>query len=408
VKPSQGRHHKENASPIKKITGTVYFFFRKVFSMKITEVETLILRLPQITEECNGTQDALLVKIHTDTGLVGVGEVDSSPEVIRAIFDAPYSHTLSCGLRQLLIGEDPRDIERLWEKMYRGTLYFGRRSAAIQAISGADIALWDILGKATGMPVYQLLGGAYNTRLRAYSSDLMPNTPTEAESRAAELRDAGFTAFKFGWGPLGTDERLDSALIAAARRGVGHENDLMIDVGLCWDATTAIARARRFAEYNLFWIEEPLPPDDIEGYARLADAVDTRIAAGEEEATVHAFRDLMDRGHIDVVQVDVSRAGGLTESRRIAQLAHQRNLPCVPHAFSTGVLLAASMHWVASIPNGSLVEYTVSESPLATALHGTGLLREPLRAVDGYLQVPDSPGLGIELDEELLVKYRVA
>ena len=376
--------------------------------MKITDVETLIVRLPTIEAKCDGTQDALLVKIHTDTGLTGIGEVDSSPEVAKAIFEAPFSHTIASGLRHLLVGEDPRDVERLWEKMYRGTIYFGRRGAAIHAISGADIALWDLLGKATNLPCYQLLGGAYRTRLQAYSSDLMPNTPQEAERRAAMLRDAGFTAFKFGWGPLGASEKSDAALIAAARRGVGDDNDLMIDIGLCWDATTAIARARRFAEFNLFWMEEPLPPDDIAGYARLADAVDIRIAAGEEECTTWGFADLMDHGHIDVVQVDVSRAGGLTESRRIAQMAHQRNLPCVPHAFSTGVLLAASMHWVASIPNGSLVEYTVAESPLATGLTGTGLLREPLRAVDGCLTVLDAPGLGIELDEELIARYRIA
>ncbi len=376
--------------------------------MKITEVETLHLSLPTIVEECNGTQDALLVKITTDTGLVGIGEVDSSPAVAKAIFDAPFSHSIASGLRQLLLGEDPRDIERLWEKMYRGTIYFGRRGAAIHAISGADIALWDLLGKATGLPVYQLLGGAYRKRMRAYSSDLMPFTPEEARTRASKLRDAGFTAFKFGWGPLGQSEASDMALISAAREGVGAENDLMIDIGLCWDAATAIARARRFAEFNLFWIEEPLPPDDLDGYARLADAVDTRIAAGEEMATCWEYADLMDRGRIDVIQVDISRAGGLTESRRIAQMAHRRNLPCIPHAYSTGVLLAASVHWVAAIPNGSLVEYTVEESPLATALTGTGLLREPLRAVEGWITVPEGPGLGVELDEELVARYRVA
>jgi L-alanine-DL-glutamate epimerase-like enolase superfamily enzyme len=375
--------------------------------MKITEVETLHLRLPEIAEECNGTQDALLVKIHTDAGLVGIGEVDSSPTVAKAIFDAPYSHTLASGIRQLLVGEDPRDVERLWEKMYRGTIYFGRRGAAIHALSGADIALWDLLGKATDLPVYRLLGGAYRKRMRAYSSDLMPSTPQEAAARAGFLRDAGFTAFKFGWGGLGQSEAQDVALISAVRRAVGDENDFMVDIGLCWDAATAIARARRFAEYNLAWIEEPLPPDDLEGYARLADAVDTRIAAGEEQATCYEFADLMDRGRIDVVQVDISRAGGLTESRRIAQMAHRRNLPCIPHAYSTGVLLAASVHWVAAIPNGSLVEYTVEESPLATALTGTGLLRNPARAVEGWMTVPEGPGLGIELDEEMVARYRV-
>lgn len=375
--------------------------------MIITNVETIHLRLDTIAEECNGTQDALLVKISTDSGHVGIGEVDSSPHVIKAIFDAPYSHTLACGLRELLVGEDPRDIERLWEKMYRGTLYFGRRGAAIHAISGADIALWDLMGKITGLPVCQLLGGAYRRRLPAYSSDLMPDDPDTAARRATELAEAGFTHFKFGWGGLGKSEVQDVALAKAVRRAIGDDAEMMLDIGLCWDAATAEQRVRRLEEFRPYWIEEPLPPDDLGGYARLADAVATRIAAGEESATCWEFADLMDRGRIDVVQVDVSRAGGLTESRRIAQMAHQRNLPCIPHAYSTGVLLAASLHWAASIPNGSLVEYTVEESPLATGLTGTGLLREPLRAVGGWLTVPDAPGLGIELDEELIAKYRV-
>ena len=376
--------------------------------MKITEVETIHLRLPAIAEECNGTQDALLVKIKTDSGLVGIGEVDSSPHVVQAIFDAPYSHTLACGLRQLLVGEDPLDVERLWEKMYRGTLYFGRRGAAIHAISGADIALWDLLGKATGLPICQLLGGAYQKRMPAYSSDLMPFVPAQAASRAAQLHDAGFSHLKFGWGGLGQSEAQDVALVKAIREAIGYDAELIIDVGLCWDAATAEARVRRLEEFRLLWIEEPLPPDDLSGYARLADAVVTRIAAGEESVTCWEFADLMDRGHIDVVQVDVSRAGGFTEARRIAQMARLRNLPCVPHAYSTGVLLAASLQWAASIPNGWLVEYTVEESPLATGLEGTGLLREPLRAKDGWLTIPDGPGLGIELDGELVSKYRVA
>jgi L-rhamnonate dehydratase len=376
--------------------------------MKITEVEAIHLRLPSIVEECNGTQDALLVKIHTDAGLVGLGEVDSSPHVVQAVFDAPYSHTIASGLRHLLVGEDPRDIGRLWEKMYRATIYYGRRGPAVHAISGVDIALWDLLGKASGLPVYQLLGGAYWKRIPAYSSDLMPFDRREASERAKFLRDAGFTHFKFGWGGLGQSEAQDVALIGAVRKAIGDESKLMIDVGLCWDAATAIARARRFEEFRLYWMEEPLPPDDLDGYARLADAVDTRIAAGEESATCWEFRDLMDRGHIDVVQVDVSRAGGLTESRRIAEMARQRNLPCIPHAYSTKVLLAASLHWAVSIPNGGLLEYTVEESPLATALTGTGLLREPLRAIDGHVTVPDGPGLGIELDEEMVAKFRVA
>lgn len=360
--------------------------------------------MPEIdVNAADSTQDALIVRIHTDAGIVGIGEVDASPTVVKAIFEAPRSHAISSGLRELLVGQDPRNVESLWDQMYEGTIFFGRRGVAIMAMSGVDIALWDILGKSLNQPVYRMLGGAYRDKVRAYASTLMPNTPDEAERHAHELAQQGFTAIKFGWGPLGQDENLDVELMKAVRRGAGADVDIMLDIGFGWKtAQHAIKMTRRLEEYEPYWIEEPLLPDDRVGYARLADAVDVPIAAGEEDTTRYEFVDLMDRGHVDIIQPDVTRCGGITEAKRIAFLAQMRSLPCVPHAWSTNVIQAASLHLIASIPNAPFLEYCVRPNPL-----NTSLAKEPIKVVDGFAYVPQGPGLGVELNEEQLQRFAV-
>lgn len=369
--------------------------------MKITRVEPIVLRLPHVSQDVDGTQDDLLIRVETDEGLCGWGEVDSSPEVAKAVIEAPMSHRICRGLRELLIGADPFDIEQLWEKMYRKTLYYGRQAAAIHAISGVDMALWDLIGKAVGKPVHKLLGGSYRTAARAYASTLMPETPAEAENMAREHVEQGFTAMKFGWGPLGDDEGRDVELIAGARSGAG-EAELMIDFGQQYTVKRAIRVAERTARYELSWMEEPLPPDDLEGYRRLTAAVSTDIAAGETESGRRSFRRLIEEYRLDVIQPDISRAGGLTETRKIATLAHDANVLLVPHAFKTGILLSASLHLIAAFPNTELLEYSLTKSPIRN-----DLLLEPLRAIDGFVQVPQKPGLGIEIDPEVVSRYRV-
>jgi len=371
--------------------------------MKITAVDTFYLRLPEIEERCDGTQDTLVVRVSTDAGISGVGEVDSAPLVAQAIIDAPVSHTIQRGLREVLIGENPLEIERLWEKMYEATLFFGRRGPVIHTMSGVDIALWDIAGKAFDKPVHELLGGAYRREIRAYASSLFGETPEATADKARAFRDEGFTAVKFGWAPMGlVDEATDVALVREARRGAGDRMDVLIDAGCVWDAKTAIQRARRFQEYGIYWLEEPLHPDNLEGYARLSEAVDVRIAAGEEESSRHSYLDLMDRGKIDVVQVDVTRCGGLTEARRIARLAHDRHLPVVNHSFKTGINLAASLHFVATSPTGFILEYPITPSPLRDQL-----TQEKFPVLNGRVTLPEAPGLGVTLDEEVLNRYRV-
>ena len=360
--------------------------------MKITDVEAIVVREPGLDGAiADGSQDDLLVRISTDEGVEGVGEVDSSPEVARAVIYAPTSHSLTGGLRDLLIGEDPLDIERLWQKMYRGAIFLGRRGVAIHAISGIDIALWDIRGKALGKPVSELLGAPRRDRVRAYASMLMPDTTTEVRERVAEVRERGFTAVKLGWGPLGKSPENDLRLAAAACEAGGSGTAIMIDAGFAYgdSPATAIPVARELHEMGVYWLEEPFHPDALDAYAELADAVDLRIAAGEQEATLWSFRDLIERGRLDVVQPDVTRCGGITEIRRIVELAEARNVQPVPHAWKSGIIKAASLHVNAVVAGDEVFqEYCVSGTAINEHLTHESF---PLDA-DGYVAVPTDPG----------------
>ena len=263
---------------------------------------------------------------------------------VKGCIEGPFSHTTTTGLAHVLIGEDPFRTEYLWHKMYRANIYGGRRGIAIHAMSGIDLALWDIKGKALGLPVWKLLGGGFTESLRPYASSLFGATPAETGERARRFADQGFTAVKFGWDPMGKDAKTDVALVREARAGLGPDLDLMIDAGLVYDAKTAIQRARAFEQYDPFWFEEPLLPDDYEGYAKLSAATSLRIAAGEEESERKSFLQLMDVGKIDVVQVDLTRCGGFTEAMKIAALAADRGLPVVNHGFTTYLNVAAALH----------------------------------------------------------------
>ena len=374
--------------------------------MKITDVEAIILRQPVLDDGiADGSQDDLVIRVHTDEGIVGIGEVDSAPEAVLALVTAPGSHAIANSFHSLLVGEDPRDVERLWQKMYRGMNYIGRRGIALHAQSGIDIALWDIRGKAEGKPISELLGGAIHTKVRAYASMLMPDTTAETAERVAALREAGFTAVKLGWGPLGKDPAHDVRLAAAAKEAAG-DGDILIDAGLGYvaDAATAIRVARELEQLGVYWLEEPFEPDEYEAYAELADAVDIRVAAGEQDTTVWGFRELIERGHVDVVQPDVTRCGGITELVRIAAFAREHGVETVPHAWKSGIIKAASLHVNAVLPDATFQEYCVADTPINQTLVKE---RMPVDA-DGFVAVPTGPGLGIELDEDVLERYRVS
>lgn len=369
--------------------------------MKITDVQAHYLRLPDIQARTDSSQDALIVQIDTDAGLIGWGEVDGCPSVVKAIIEAPMSHTLVTGLKQVLLGENPLDTNRLWQKMYDQTLYFGREGAVIQAMAGIDLALWDLKGKALQQPVWQLLGGRFRDKLRVYASNMFQFTIEATCDRVKKARDEGFTAAKFGWEPFGQDAGTDCAYLEAMRKTAGNDFDLMLDVGLIWDATTTIQRAKMFQPYDLFWIEEPVHPDDLEGYGRISRMITQRLAAGEEECTLRGFRRLIDEGGIQLAQIDLTRCG-LTQAMRIADYAAAKGIMVANHNFTTDINTAASLHFLAAVPNALVLEYCVEPSEISRSLATT-----PFQQKDGYMMVPEEPGLGFEPDMAMVEKYLV-
>ncbi|MBI3707443.1 MAG: mandelate racemase/muconate lactonizing enzyme family protein [Proteobacteria bacterium] len=369
--------------------------------MKITNVEALYLRLPEIQKRTDSSQDALLVKITTDAGIVGWGEVDGCPAVAKAIIEAPYSHTLVTGLKSLLVGENPLDVARLWAKMYQATLYYGRNGAVVQAMAGVDIALWDIKGKALGKPIVELIGGAMRDKMRVYSSNMFQFTVEATVARAKSAVDSGHTGVKFGWEPFGANEATDLRYVEAIRKAIGDTNDFMLDVGLVWDAKTTIRRAKLFEPYRLFWIEEPLHPDNYAGYGKVSAACIQHIAAGEEECTNVGFERLIDEGGIDIVQIDLTRCG-FTQALQIAAYAHSRGRKVCNHNFTTDINTAASLHFLCAIPNALVMEYCVEPSEISRRL-----ARNPVTIKDGFAHLPREPGLGVDPSEEVIAKYLV-
>jgi L-rhamnonate dehydratase len=369
--------------------------------MIITEVEAVQLRLPDVQEIADGTQDVLVIRIHTDAGLTGIGEVSSQSYVCKAIFEAPRSAERRHGLAHILRGQDPMDVEGLWRLMYHQTSRYGMRGAAIHAISGADLALWDLRGKALGKPLHELLGITHRKTVRAYASYLFGSTPQATADLGREAIDLGLTAVKFGWGPFGADLANDVAHVEAARRAIGDRCDLMVDAGQKLNVESSLQRAKLFAPLGVGWLEEPLLPDDRAGYAELCPRSSVPIAAGELEVTPKGFEDLIAIG-MHVIQPDVAICGGLTVAREASRMAEAAGRRCVPHCFSTGINLAASLHWMASCAQGDLVEYSLQSSPFMRSL----VLNMP-SLVDGRVPVPTDPGLGIELDEAIIARYRV-
>ena len=381
--------------------------------MRITDVEAIILESPYENtpptgeEEASGVKHCLLLKVSTDEGLTGWADVETAPHVAAAAVSAPASGVaMFDGLRALVVGEDPFDVERLWDKVYRGTIYFGRRGVAMQVLSGFDMACHDIIGKAIGRPVHKLLGGAYRDRVRAYASTLFRPTPEGMARACANYLERGFTAIKFGWGVFGEDRQRDLALVEAAREALGPEVALMVDPG--WgvnrSAHDAIDLARALEPYDIFWLEDFLHPECYEGYAAVkAAGIPTRIAAGEQEATAWGFHELITRGRIDVAQPDLSRCGGFTQVRKICWEAELAGIDICPHAWLTDLLTAASLHVNACLPRSLFLEYNVSAGPMLREI-----IRNPLRMdADGMIPIPQGPGLGIDIDEEAVHRFRI-
>lgn len=370
--------------------------------MKITHVICQILRADAITAKTASCQDAVLVRVRTDSGLEGIGEADSSPEVVKAIIDAPFSHNIACGLRELLIGENPLETERLWQKMYDGTFYYGRTSVTISAMAAIDMALWDLKGKHFGEPIHRLLGGKRHDRFEAYASILFGRDGNATADIGRQWREAGYRAVKFGWEPMGQSETLDVELVRGARQGVGEDGTVLIDAGCVWDARTALKRAHAFAECNIGWLEEPLRQADVDGYAWLRDRSPVPIAAGEGECGRESFRPLIDRHALDIYQVDLSRCG-FTDASYIRARVEEIGARLCNHCYTSPLTVAASLHWLSTCRDAFIFEDCVEDLPLRNEL-----THERMQAVDGVITVPDAPGLGVTLNEDFVQSTLVA
>jgi len=387
--------------------------------MKIVDVRTIALSCrcdPPYASAAGvqGQRAALLVELETDDGVVGIGEAGIGGGVTAEVIGKV--------LAPLLRGEDPLLIEHLWQKMFARTRQYGRRGLVMQAISGIDIALWDIAGKVAKLPVYRLLG-ASRDRVEAYASGGFYQEGKSASDLAGEAegyRARGFKGMKMKVGrnpSTGThlrqligqaefcevDPSEDLERVAAVRQALGPQSKLMVDVNCAWSPDFAIEMGRAMEAQKLYWIEEPVATDDIDGSARIADALATPIAGYETEMGLYGFRQLIDRGAVDIVQPDIAWSGGFSEGRRIAAYAQAHHRMVAPHAFAGAVLLVASLHFAAAVPNALLLEWDQNPNALRDEL-----LKEPLRLEsDGTVKPPERPGLGIELDRAAVERYRI-
>ena len=372
------------------------------------------------SKACSSAQDDIVVKVHTDEGIIGIGETDTNPWATKAYLESPGTHCMALSLKDLLTGEDPLQTETLWDRMYTSTAMPGRRGLGICAIGALDMALWDIKGKALGKPVWELLGGAKRSSIHPYAS-LLPIGNT-LNDYSTNLRDKLVQAKKYGFdaaklevcinGPYshaGLQEK-DSEIVnivASCREAVGPNMTLMVDVAYCWkDWRTALQVIEALEPYDLYFMETPVDSDDLDGYASLAEKSPIRIAAGEWLQTRFEFQELIDRGRVGVAQPDVGRVGGITEAKRVTEFANLRNRLVVPHCWKTGIGIAASAHLAAASPNCPFIEYLPAE--LSESLIRKELVADELKMESGLIPLPRKPGLGVELNERAIEKYKVA
>lgn len=368
--------------------------------MKVTNVEPMVLEAPiaepwRIGSAVYTSMHAALVKIETDEGITGYGEclVRFVPDVGAGIVEKL--------LKPVVVGQDPFNVELIWDKMYQ--IMRGRghsKGFVLEAMSGVDLALWDVIGKTLGQPVHRLLGSYGRTVLEAYASSLLFK-PTDQLVREAEgLAAQGYKAIKL---KVGQGVETDLRNVRELRRALGDGVRLMVDANCAYDTLTALDIGRRFEAAGVAWFEEPVAPENLDGYAKLAQALAMPIAGGESEFNRWAFKELMARNAIDIIQPDLGRCGGLTEARKIAALASAFDVPVAPHTgASSAVEIAAAMQWAASLPNLLTFEHMYPPNPLREEL-----LVEPLPVPkEGLVEVPQKPGLGIEIDEKALKRFR--
>ena len=337
-----------------------------------------------------------LVAVHTDTGRIGIGSVFTSDDLVRGALGV---------LRPLLVGARADEPERLSETLHQHTFWQGRGGSITHAISGVDIALWDLFGQATDQPVSRLLGGRYRERVRPYASLLM-DEPGKLADHLLAVKAQGFRAFKIGWGPFGrVSNAHDEAIVRAAREAVGPDVRLMVDAGgsdAFWPNGLKWARrtAEMLANYDVFWFEEPLGPDAFDDYVALRRDAPLPITGGETLTRRQAFAPWLEAGAFDIVQPDVTKVGGISEERRIGWLAQEHGIRFIPHGWNTAIGLAADLQLASAFAGTDLVEYLVG-SPYIDEITVGGWSLD----ADGMLAIPDGPGLGVMMDLDAVARY---
>jgi len=388
--------------------------------MKITEIRTRVVRwrgktVPLPPHFCTNPMDLLelpeasmqtftfhgwlIVEVFTDDGHVGLGNAALAPQITKQVIDL-Y-------LKPLLLGQDPWDIERLWHLMYRKTMAFGRKGIGMVAISAVDIALWDLLGKSAKQPVYRLLGGRTKTRIPVYASRLYSVGLDELAAEAKRYKDEGYQAMKlrFGWGPVDSASGMQKnlGLVRTVREAVGDGIDIMADAYMGWTLDYAKRMLPLLEPFNLRWLEEPVIPDDIHGYAELKSYGRIPIAGGEHEFTLYGFRELLEAHALDYIQFDTNRVGGITQARKISALAEAHSVPVIPHAGQMH-----NYHIVMASLNSPMAEYfPIVDVEVGNELFWYVFQGEP-RAKEGCIDLDDNtPGLGLTINESGLEQFEV-
>lgn len=372
--------------------------------MVITKVEPILLSYEYKPDEQWGWSGgsvkvwhAALVRVWTDAGIYGLGEMGTGhyiPEAAKAVCEF---------LSKTLIGKDPFEIEVLQSVMYKLGANWGRRGIAMGVISGIENALWDLKGKALGVPVHSLLGGKYRKTIKAYASGGMEQPLDSLVKEVAGYLERGFKAVKIRGG---YDKKRDVLKIKTLRETLGYEFDLALDCGQgyvpqAWSAKEAIGVVKALEEYQLMFVEEPCKTDELDVYRKVHEASGTvPIAGGENGCSIYEFKQLIDNNCLDIIQPDVTHAGGICEVKKAAEYAALQGITVAPHVFRTGASFAAHLHLLSAIPNALICEYQQIANPLREEL-----LNAPLKMVDGELVIPDEPGLGIHLTDEIIAKY---
>ncbi len=376
--------------------------------MKITDIEVVELRVPGWQGlTFDGSYDNCIVTVKTDSGITGIAEVDSVPSVIKAIIEVKQSHTHAMGLKTVLVGRDPANVEALWDEMYDATSYYGRRGAVIHAISALDIALWDLRGKVQGKPLHALLGKTRRDRLLAYGTVYpLGETPDAVRHNIDRGLKLGLKAIKIVADPFWRDDLdLCASLIRTAREHVGKDIRLMIDAATAWGkAEEGLPLMPLFKEHDFAWVEAPLPLDDLEGHARF-QGFGVPIGGGDLGLTTCAeYREMFAIGKIDIAQPDVTMVGGITELMRLAKLAKSLGKRVVTHGYKSNITIAANLAFLSQHDADEPCEYSTSQSPLRWNLTNEVFPIGP----DGRIAIPRGPGLGVSLNEKTIAEFRIA